>query len=107
MWPALIVVQSPGFDLGLRVGDRRELVHVQTLVPEPPIERLDKRVFDGLAGADEVELHAAAIRPVFERPRLELGAVIHGDRARPGRALEDPIQRFAHRVSGHSRRHLQ
>jgi len=34
VWPALIVVQSPGFDLGLRVGDRRELVHVQTLVPE-------------------------------------------------------------------------
>src|SRR5262249_37942596 len=63
--------------------------------------------FDGLAGADEVELHAAAIRPVFERPRLKLGAVIHRDGARAGRALEDPIQGFAHRVSGHSRRHLQ
>ena len=61
----------------------------------------------GLAGADEVELHAATIRPVFKRPRLELGAVIHRDGTRPGRILEDPIQRLAHRGSGHSRRHLQ
>src|SRR5262252_7481256 len=83
VWSALIVVQAPRFDLGLRVGDRRELVHIQALVPEPPIERLDERVFNGLPGANEVELHAAAIRPVFERPRLELGAVIHGDGARP------------------------
>ena len=75
MWPALIVVQALGFDRGLRFGDRRELVHVQALVPEPPIERPDEGVFDGLAGADEVEWHPAAIRPVFERPRLKLGAV--------------------------------
>ena len=51
--------------------------------------------FDGLAGADEVELHAAAIRPVFERPRLKLGGLIHRDGARAGRALEDPIQTAA------------
>ena len=30
---ALIVVDAPGFDLGPRVVDRRELVDVQALVP--------------------------------------------------------------------------
>jgi hypothetical protein len=28
VWPALIVVDSPPFDLGLGVGNRRELVHL-------------------------------------------------------------------------------
>src|SRR5204862_1225689 len=58
VWPALIVVDPPRFDLGLCVGDRRELVHVQTFVAEPPVKRFDERVFDGFARADEVQLYA-------------------------------------------------
>src|SRR5262252_6421329 len=45
MWSTLIVVQSPRFDPSLRVGDRRELVHVQAFIAQPTVERLDERVF--------------------------------------------------------------
>src|SRR4029434_4959106 len=86
VWPALIIVDAPRFDLRLGVGHRGELLHVQTFVPYSPVERLDERVLHGFAGADEVEEHTAVIRPVFERPRLELRAVIHRDRARVGEA---------------------
>jgi hypothetical protein len=61
MWAELIIVPSPRFELRLGIGDRHELMHVQTLVAQAPIERLDERVFNGLAGPNEVELHAAAI----------------------------------------------
>ena len=47
MRPALIVIDAPGFDLGFRVLDRREPVDDQTLVTEPPVERLDEGVFHG------------------------------------------------------------
>ena len=47
-----------------------------------PLNDSMKAFSTGLPGPDEVELHAALIRPVFERPRHELGAVIDGDRAR-------------------------
>src|SRR5436309_6498654 len=96
--PALIVVDAPCFDLRLGVSHRGELLHVQTFVPESPVERLDERIFYGFAGTDEVEEHPAAIRPVFERPRLELRAVIHRDRARPRRAPEHAVQGRADRV---------
>ena len=67
------------FDLGLRVRERRELVHVQTLIPQPAIKRFDERVLDGFARPDEIKLHAATIRPVLEGPRLKLRAVIDRD----------------------------
>jgi hypothetical protein len=43
----------------LGLGERSELMPVQTLVTQPPIERLNKRIFHGFAGSNEVELDAA------------------------------------------------
>src|SRR5687767_7170720 len=103
---ALIVIDSPGFDLRLRICDRRELVDVQTLVTEPPVERLDEGVFHGLSGANEVELHAALIRPVLECPRHEFRSVIDGDRSRSRAAGENPIEGGADRAARHARRGL-
>jgi hypothetical protein len=81
---ALIVVDAPGFDLRLRIGDRRELVHVQALIAEPSVERLDEGVFHWFAWSNEIALHAALIGPVLERPRPEFGAVIDVIERGPG-----------------------
>lgn len=48
--PVVVVVDPPSFDLRPRVLDRRELVHVQALVPQPTIERLDECVFRRFPG---------------------------------------------------------
>ena len=56
MWPARIVIDAPRFDLGFRIFDRRELVDVQALVTQTAVKRLDKGVFPGLSGPNEVEL---------------------------------------------------
>src|SRR6476619_2156403 len=77
---ALIVIDSPGFDLCLRVRDRGELVHVQTLVAQPSVERLDEGVFHRFARPNEIELDATLIRPVLEGARHEFRTVIDGDR---------------------------
>ncbi len=50
MWSALIVIDPPRLDLRLRVGHRRELMHVQTFVPRPAVKRFNERIFDRLAG---------------------------------------------------------
>lgn len=61
------------------VGDREELMHVQALIPQAPIEGLDVAVIRELTGSSEVELDAAVkqtliaattLRPVNEIPPL-------------------------------------
>ena len=79
VWTMLVVVPTPRFDLRPDVGEREELMHVQALVAQAPVEGLDVGVFHGFAGPDEVELHATPIGPVFERARGELRPVIDGD----------------------------
>ena len=71
----VIVIDPPCFD-------RLELHHVQALIAQPPIERLDVPVFRGFSGMDEVELNAPPIRPILEHFRRELRAVIVRDRHR-------------------------
>ncbi len=49
--PALIVIEPPSFDLHPGVVHGHELVHVQTLVAKPPVERLNKRRFPSVSRA--------------------------------------------------------
>jgi hypothetical protein len=49
-----------------------------SLVPELAVEGLDEGVVHELAGADEVELDAAAVRPGVQRCAREFGAVVDG-----------------------------
>ena len=51
----LIVVDPPRFDLHLRVVERCELVHVQALVAEAPVERFNEGILNGLARTNEIE----------------------------------------------------
>jgi hypothetical protein len=64
---ALIIVEPPDFDKVLGLGERAELVHVQTLVSQSAVKRLNTGVLHQFALPNEVELYASAIGPIFER----------------------------------------
>jgi len=74
---ALIIVEPPGFDDELGLGERGELVYVYTFVSQSSVKRFNQGVFHRCAGPNTVELHALPIGPIFERPRLEFGDMIH------------------------------
>ena len=64
---ALIIVAPPGFDDVLGLGERAELVHVQTLVSQSAVKRFNKAILHRFAGSNTVQLHAPPIGPLFER----------------------------------------
>ena len=80
MGTLLVVVDPPCFDRGTGVVERRELMHVQALIPQAGVKRLDVPVVRRFAWPREVECYPAGIGPGVERLRRELGAVIDGDR---------------------------
>jgi hypothetical protein len=47
---ALIVIDAQRFDLRLRIGERRELMDVHTLIAQPALKRFDERVFHRFPG---------------------------------------------------------
>src|SRR5438552_3203515 len=65
---ALIIVEPPDFNEVLGLGERAELVHVQTLVSQSAIKGFNTGILHGFAWSNEVELHAPPIGPIFERP---------------------------------------
>ena len=103
----LIVIYPPRPNLGGGIGERDELLPIQTLVPQPAVERFDVRILHGFARSDEVELDAPLIRPVFEGARHEFGAVV--DRDRPGghATAEGPLQHGPHILAGEPKPALQ
>jgi hypothetical protein len=72
----LTVIDAPRFDLGPRIVDGGELMHVQALIAEAAVKRFDERVIYGFAGPSEIELDATLIRPIFQSPRGEFGAMV-------------------------------
>ena len=66
MRPDGVVVDPPGFDRRLRVGQADKPVLVQTFVAKLPVEAFDVRVLDRLAGSNEAQRHAARVRPGIE-----------------------------------------
>jgi hypothetical protein len=78
------------------------LVHVQTLVSQSAVTRFTEGVFHGFAGPNNVELHATTTGPIFERPRLEFGAMIHCDGFRGRDANQCPISGLPDGCAGHS-----
>ena len=67
MWPVVVVVVLPSLHLLVHVVHRDELVDVQELVAQPPVERLDQPIVGRLAGARVVELDAMPVGPVVQR----------------------------------------
>ena len=54
---------------------------IEALVPKLAVEALDVAVLDGLAGPDEMDLHAGGVSPRIEGLARELGPVVADDDA--------------------------
>ena len=78
MWALLVVVAAPDFDDSLRLGERGELMDVQTLLAQPPIKRFNEGILHGFPGSNEVELDATVIGPILQRPWI--GILCHDQR---------------------------
>lgn len=97
----LIIVHAPGFDEGLRLGQRGELMHVQALITESPVKRFNEGIFHRFARSNEVELDASPIRPILQGARLEFCPMIHRDRAGHRRCVQYTIKHLPDRLSRH------
>ena len=86
------MIDPPRFNDRLGLDQRGELVHVQTLIAETPVKRLNECVFDGFPRSNEIELYASPISPIFQCTRLKFGAMINCDRARPRPIVQDRIE---------------
>ena len=94
-----VVVEPPCGDLGPGVVQAFEDLGVEALVAEAALEGLHEAVFRGLAGPDEVELHAPLEGPGVERLRGELGAVVSGDDGRQ-MALGGALEQLGNALAG-------
>src|SRR5204862_1165158 len=69
-----------------------EPVFVQAFVTKLPVETFDKGVLDWFAWPNEARLHPARVGPCIERAPAEFWTVVHHDRVRQTRRVEEPLQ---------------
>lgn len=88
----MVVVVLPSLKFLPQVVQRDEFVQVKEFVAQSTVERFDQPIIGRLAGARVIELDAAPVCPVVQRPRREFRSVIHGDclgpAAKNGRAVQ-------------------
>lgn len=92
----LIVVPSKRIDLLLGVLERRKPVHVQTLLSEPAIERLDRGIVRRFAPATEVQDHAVGVRPQIHHRADELRPIVAVDPLRQPAREPQALERRRH-----------
>ena len=70
MRPDRVVMLAPSLNDLASVMEIREPVRIQTGITELAVEALKKRILCGFAGLNEMQRHAAALRPQERRPRF-------------------------------------
>lgn len=101
MWSVVVVVVLPSLQLLARVEHRDELIDIQALVAQPPVERFDQPVVRGFARPRLVELDTAPVRPFVQCLGGELGAaVVARDRTWPSAPLRGPIEDLSDTPAG-------
>lgn len=70
---------APRFDLSLRVFEIDKRFFVEALVAELAVEALDEAVLLRLAGMDEIQMHAVAVRPGIKLSAGKFGAIVGGE----------------------------
>ena len=88
----LIIVPPKRIDFLLRVLQRREPMHVQTVETQASIEGFDHGVVRGLAAPAEVQDHAVGVRPQIHRGTDELGPVVAIDPLRQSALKPQPLE---------------
>jgi hypothetical protein len=68
----LVIVPSPGLDLGSGVPDGQKPMPVQALVAKAAVERFHEGIVGRLPRSTEVQRHAVLVRSTVERIRDEL-----------------------------------
>lgn len=73
---------------------------IQALVAELAVDALDICVLDRLARPDECQADVVLVGPGVERPTLELGTMIDGDRYGWAAAVAQTIENGDHALAG-------
>lgn len=82
MRPDVVVVDAPSLDHAPGLGQRREHVLVQALVPQLAVEALHVAILHRLAWRDVVPGDRLLRRPLQHRVAGQLGAVVGDDHRR-------------------------
>ena len=56
--PHLVVILAPQLEFFTDISQRKEYLHIQTLVPQPAVERFNIAIFHRLARPNEIQLYA-------------------------------------------------
>ncbi len=92
MWPLIVVLLPPFFNLLSGIFQRQEPVLIQALLADSSIERLDECVVSWLPWPGEVDLDAVHVSPLVKGLRGELSSVINSYRLRQTTFEGDSIQ---------------
>ena len=90
----MIVIILPLLQRRSHVVERFELMDVQTLVPQPSVERLDHPVLDRLPRSNEIEPNPVLVTPLVEHLRREFRSVIDTYRNRQSVRKPHRLQRL-------------
>ena len=74
-----VVIVLERLDLFLRAVERKEPIHIQTLITKAAVERLDERIIRRFSGPREVQRHFILVGPLVQRFGDELAAVVDLD----------------------------
>jgi len=91
-----LVLLSPRFDLFLGIGDIREPVGIQALVPQTPIEAFHAAALHGPAGLNVNQPDLAILAPSQKMATGKLGSVIASHSLGRAALLNNPFQRSRH-----------
>ena len=87
-------VGNAGMSGRVSILDAVKQLHVQTLVPKPPVKILYVAILRRLARSNKFQLDAVPVSPLIHRPRIKSRTVVHSNAPRiptqPSRANNAP-----------------
>src|SRR5690348_5689341 len=87
-----VVITSPRFNRGPRLGQAQEPVRIQALVTKSSVERLDMTVLHRLTGINKAEQDLSLLTPSPHHSAHKLRTMIHPDLLRLAPTFHQPLQ---------------
>jgi hypothetical protein len=100
---ALVIVMLAKLpELVPRILQRREPLHIQTLVSQTAIETLDESVLHRMAWPNKAQLHVIGNGPSLQRTTGKFTAIVHGNALRQTASLlPGTLQHLGHFLARH------